>query len=43
MSEDLYGRVQTGQTGLSAKEWESLTNLHIALTRAKDETVITVS
>lgn len=43
MSGVLHNRVQTGQTGLSAKEWESLTNLHIALTRAKDETVIIVS
>jgi hypothetical protein len=35
-----YDRIQEGKAGLSTAEWESLRDLHVAFTRAKDETLL---
>jgi hypothetical protein len=40
MSHDFYKRVQHGKLGLGTSEWESLRLLHLAFTRAKDETLL---
>lgn len=40
MEERFYNDIQHGKTGLSSAEWEQLRDLHIALTRAKDEMLI---
>ena len=40
MNHTFFDRVQQGKLGLSTKEWESLRDLHVAFTRAKDETVL---
>jgi len=40
MQEQFYNDIQNGKTGLSSAEWEQLRDLHIALTRAKDEMLI---
>jgi hypothetical protein len=42
ISRPLYDRVNTGKLSLSAVEWEFLRDLHIPLTRAKDELVMFV-
>lgn len=40
MSKTYYERIQKGQLSLSKQEWESLRDLHVAFTRAKDETIV---
>lgn len=40
MEEGFYDNVEKGRTGLSSAEWAQLRDLHIALTRAKDEMLI---
>ncbi|MFI0797191.1 hypothetical protein ACH4OY_31630 [Micromonospora rubida] len=40
MHRAFYERVQDGATGLKGAEWASLLNLHIPLTRARDETIV---
>ncbi|WP_369133601.1 AAA family ATPase [Modestobacter sp. I12A-02662] len=40
MSKDFYDRIQEGKAGLGTAEWESLRDLHVAFTRAKDETLL---
>ena len=41
MEEGFYDNVEKGRTGLSSAEWAQLRDLHIALTRAKDELYLT--
>lgn len=43
MSRELYARIKRGETGLPTADWEALRDLHIALTRAKDELVVFVA
>jgi hypothetical protein len=40
MEKQFYDRIQEGKAGLSTAEWESLRDLHVPFTRAKDETLL---
>lgn len=40
MRRTFHERIQLGATGLTGAEWTSLLNIHIPMTRARDETVL---